>query len=150
MISLLRVFRAVQRSLGALALSRRDRRWRAPDDLGAQGFELVGARARGMGGAFVAVADDASATWWNPAGLPSTLVFDGVADLGALNFVPDRPIEDASSAGQDRAFLVAAALPVAALSYTRRAPVAPRSGAYSRAPRPADKRGDEFQRLSRS
>ncbi len=29
----------------------------------------VGARALGMGGSFVAVADDASATYWNPAGL---------------------------------------------------------------------------------
>jgi hypothetical protein len=29
----------------------------------------VGARAAGMGGAFVAVADDATAPWWNPAGL---------------------------------------------------------------------------------
>lgn len=29
----------------------------------------VGARPLGMGGAFVAVADDASATYWNPAGL---------------------------------------------------------------------------------
>ena len=29
----------------------------------------VGARALGMGGAFVAVADDATATYWNPAGL---------------------------------------------------------------------------------
>jgi hypothetical protein len=30
----------------------------------------VGARALGMGGANVAVADDSSATYWNPAGLP--------------------------------------------------------------------------------
>jgi long-chain fatty acid transport protein len=29
----------------------------------------LGARARGMGGAFVAIADDASAGFWNPAGL---------------------------------------------------------------------------------
>lgn len=29
----------------------------------------IGARARGMGGAFVAVADDATACFWNPAGL---------------------------------------------------------------------------------
>jgi len=98
--------------LGGLAIS-------SPTPAGAQGFGLVGARPRGMGGAFVAVADDASATWWNPAGLPATLIFDGVADLGALNSVPDRPIEDASSAGQDRAWQVAAAFPVAALSFTR-------------------------------
>jgi hypothetical protein len=29
----------------------------------------VGARAVGMGGAFTAVADDATASWWNPAGM---------------------------------------------------------------------------------
>jgi hypothetical protein len=29
----------------------------------------VGARATGMGGAFTAVADDATAPWWNPAGM---------------------------------------------------------------------------------
>jgi hypothetical protein len=35
----------------------------------AQIVETAGGRAPGMGGAFVAVADDSSATWWNPAGL---------------------------------------------------------------------------------
>jgi F plasmid transfer operon, TraF, protein len=35
----------------------------------AQSFETLGTRAAGMGGAFVAVADDASAVYWNPAGL---------------------------------------------------------------------------------
>ena len=35
----------------------------------AQIVEAVGSRALGMGGAFVAVANDSSATWWNPAGL---------------------------------------------------------------------------------
>jgi hypothetical protein len=34
-----------------------------------QVFESVGSRALGMGGAFVAVADDGSAAFWNPAGL---------------------------------------------------------------------------------
>ncbi len=36
-----------------------------------QTFEVVGSRALGMGGAFVAVADDPSAVFWNPAGLAS-------------------------------------------------------------------------------
>ena len=36
----------------------------------AQTAEVVGTRALGMGGAFVAVADDPSAVYWNPAGLP--------------------------------------------------------------------------------
>jgi F plasmid transfer operon protein TraF len=35
----------------------------------AQSDDAVGVRAQGMAGAFTAVADDASATWWNPAGL---------------------------------------------------------------------------------
>lgn len=35
----------------------------------AQIVESVGVRALGMGGAFVAVADDSTATWWNPAAL---------------------------------------------------------------------------------
>src|SRR5688572_6780391 len=34
-------------------------------------FEVVGSRALGMGGAFVAVANDPSAAFWNPAGLAS-------------------------------------------------------------------------------
>ena len=37
--------------------------------LAAQTVEAVGSRALGMAGAFVAVANDSSATWWNPAGL---------------------------------------------------------------------------------
>lgn len=44
----------------------------------AQRFDDVGVRAQGMAGAFVAVADDATATWWNPAGLATSL---SLADL---------------------------------------------------------------------
>jgi hypothetical protein len=33
------------------------------------GVEVLGVRAQGMAGAFVAVADDATAVYWNPAGL---------------------------------------------------------------------------------
>ena len=46
----------------------------------AQSFETVGVRALGMGGAFVAVADDATANYWNPAGL-ADVVFSAVLDV---------------------------------------------------------------------
>ena len=39
----------------------------------AQVFESLGVRALGMGGAFVAVADDATANYWNPAGLTNVI-----------------------------------------------------------------------------
>lgn len=41
----------------------------APGVAEAQIVESVGTRALGMGGAFVAVASDSTATWWNPAGI---------------------------------------------------------------------------------
>ncbi len=41
----------------------------APTTAAAQVADSVGTRALGMAGAFVAVASDSSATWWNPAGL---------------------------------------------------------------------------------
>src|SRR5687767_15417468 len=41
----------------------------AADSAYAQVIESAGSRALGMGGAFVAVASDSSATWWNPAGI---------------------------------------------------------------------------------
>lgn len=46
----------------------------------AQRFDDIGVRAQGMAGAFVAVADDATASWWNPAGLATSL---NLADLAA-------------------------------------------------------------------
>ncbi len=50
----------------------------SPARAAAQTAEVVGTRALGMGGAFVAVADDPSAVYWNPAGLPRM----GVINLG--------------------------------------------------------------------
>ncbi len=49
----------------------------------AQIYEIVGTRAQGMGGAFVAVADDATATWWNPAGLATGAYFSSVVERGS-------------------------------------------------------------------
>lgn len=53
-----------------------------PVPAGAQSHDGVGLRALGMGGAFVAVADDASATYWNPAGLATGRFFSFVFDTG--------------------------------------------------------------------
>lgn len=71
----------------------------------AQTFGGIGVRAEGMGGAFVAVADDASAVFWNPAGVATGSTFD---------FQISR-VEREAGAG----FLVAATLPVVGLSYYR-------------------------------
>jgi hypothetical protein len=54
-----------------------------PATAAAQLYESVGIRAQGMGGAFVAVADDAEgSTWWNPAGLAIGPFFSGVVEHG--------------------------------------------------------------------
>jgi hypothetical protein len=57
----------------------------------AQTFESVGTRAQGMGGAFVAVADDATATWWNPAGLASGAYMSAITERGQLR-EPSEPV----------------------------------------------------------
>lgn len=55
-------------------------------------FTGVGARAAGMGGAFIGVADDATAISWNPAGLTqldrpeASFVVRGLAELYEVNF----------------------------------------------------------------
>lgn len=62
----------------------------APGVAVAQSSDLVGVRALGMGGAFTAVADDATATWWNPAGLAGGAYFSAIIEYAHPN---DRPGE---------------------------------------------------------
>ena len=50
----------------------------------AQAIETAGTRAPGMGGAFVAVASDSSATWWNPAGIAAGPFLDMAVYRNAL------------------------------------------------------------------
>lgn len=78
----------------------------------AQAFESVGARALGMGGAFVGVADDASATWWNPAGLATGPMF-GLA-LEKSRFETEREMGFGLPQPAERGtfFLSAASLPL--------------------------------------
>lgn len=83
----------------------------------AQLYESVGTRAQGMGGAFVAVADDASAGWWNPAGLASGTYFNVLTEKGRLSLPGDpQPGAPALRAGTSG---FAAAFPALGLSYYR-------------------------------
>jgi len=78
----------------------------------AQGEAPAGARATGMGGAFVAVADDASAVFWNPAGLASGSYFSMAIDTNHLN------TDDDSALPHDRsALMLALGTPALGLSY---------------------------------
>jgi hypothetical protein len=79
----------------------------------AQIIESVGNRALGMGGAFVAVASDSTATWWNPAGLaagPFGDVSAGRAQTDLKEQIPAR---------RDRISWFAATAPMIGFSYYR-------------------------------
>jgi hypothetical protein len=76
-----------------------------------QVIESVGSRALGMGGAFVAVASDSSATWWNPAGLAAGPFLD-VAIAHATTELPD-----ASQARRDHSSWFALGTPPVGLSF---------------------------------
>lgn len=81
-----------------------------------QGFEAVGTRPAGMGGAFVAVADDASAVYWNPAGLAlGGSYFSLVIDGGTAEAAPG----DLSRAGRHSNTMVALTTLPLGLSYYR-------------------------------
>ena len=81
----------------------------------AQTFDAAGARAAGMGGAFVAVADDASAAYWNPAGFASGSYFSLVLDRNSAEVNPTGDGAAASRSG----FLLALGMPALGLSYYR-------------------------------
>ena len=49
----------------------------------------IGTRASGMAGAFVAVADDATAVYWNPAGVATGSIVSVVLDAGAAETGPN-------------------------------------------------------------
>jgi hypothetical protein len=83
----------------------------------AQIYEMVGTRAQGMGGAFVAVADDATATWWNPAGLATGAYFSSVIERGSTTEPGEAAPGGPAWRGETKAFAVM--FPALGLSYYR-------------------------------
>src|SRR3954451_13642097 len=83
--------------------------------LGAQTTDVVGVRAQGMAGAFTAVADDATASWWNPAGMAGGGYFNALIETGRH----DEPPSDRNSANarRDETRSIAVAFPALGLSY---------------------------------
>ena len=100
----------------------------------AQTFEDVGIRAQGMGGAFVAVADDATATWWNPAGLATGAYFSVRRSSAWSAGQPADPPPQGPAGGTTTGSF-AIAFPALGLSYYRLriSEIAP--GLYSERPR---------------
>ena len=80
----------------------------------AQTFEVVGTRASGMGGAFVAVADDASATYWNPGGLALGHMFSATVDRKVADQKAGT-LDDPSR--HDTGSLIALAMPALGFAY---------------------------------
>jgi hypothetical protein len=83
----------------------------------AQTFESVGTRAQGMGGAFTAVSDDASAAWWNPAGLASGRLFNLIVEHSTTQEPDSAPQVGPQHGERNNGFSVA--FPALALSYYR-------------------------------
>ncbi len=73
--------------------------------------DAVGVRAQGMGGAFTALADDANAGWWNPAGLASGAFLNMIVEYGEAK---EPPVPDGVS---HRGF--ALAFPALGIGYYR-------------------------------
>ena len=103
--------RILRRALGAVALCQIV----LPSPAAGQSFESLGTRAAGMAGAFVAVADDASAVYWNPGALAAGSYFSLVFDRQESEAQPEAGVPAGSRSGT----LIALSAPALGLSYYR-------------------------------
>ena len=77
----------------------------------------LGTRAAGLAGAFVGVADDASAVYWNPAGLATGAIVSAIATFSGDETAPDDPQRAAGE--RHTGVMVALSLPPVGLAYYR-------------------------------
>jgi hypothetical protein len=84
------------------------------DPVTGQTIDALGTRAAGMSGAFVAVSDDASAAYWNPAGFASGSFFSLTLDRTASEADPG-----GDRAGSQSGWLLAFGAPALGVSYYR-------------------------------
>jgi F plasmid transfer operon, TraF, protein len=81
--------------------------------------QSTGTRAAGMGEAFVAVADDATSIYWNPAGMATGAFLSFVLDYGQSRAEPPGP--DGTAGGSEGSVqFIAFTLPPFGLGYYRR------------------------------
>ncbi len=86
-----------------------------PSRVAGQSFDVTGTRAAGMGGAFVGVADDATALYWNPAGLASGSYFSLALDATGKPAVPDT----GKQGTKQSSFFIGLTTPALGLTYYR-------------------------------
>src|SRR6478609_3487269 len=89
----------------------------APAVVEAQGFDPVNTRAAGMGGAFLAVVDDASAVYWNPGALATGSFFSLLIDRTSSKAMGDDPPDVLGGSGSGT--VLALSTPPLGLSYYR-------------------------------
>lgn len=77
----------------------------------------LGTRAAGLAGAFVGVADDASAVYWNPAGLATGALLSAIVTFSSEETAPDDP--QTAAAARHTGRMVALSLPPIGLAYYR-------------------------------
>ncbi|MEO8679734.1 MAG: conjugal transfer protein TraF [Vicinamibacterales bacterium] len=80
---------------------------------------LIGVRAQGLAGAFVGVADDASAVYWNPAGLATGAFVSFVLDYGEHDLGPEGGPASAGGAEHQTGGIVAISAPPVGIAYYR-------------------------------
>lgn len=79
----------------------------------------IGVRAQGLAGAFVGVADDATAVYWNPSGLATGTYVSFILDYGQHDIGPDGGKASPRAAERQTGSIVGFAAPPVGIAYYR-------------------------------